>query len=136
MLEGVNDPPGRDSEKEWQKTLNQIARRSRKSRRESNLEGGGGEGPPRPTEEELEGNADRTAFFLRLSELVRRKSRESASTVIMTLPMPPPSDKSSSSSSSSPGAALYMAWLEFVSRDFESFLFVRGNQESVLTFYS
>jgi len=33
-------------------------------------------------------------------------------------------------------AALYMAWLETLTRDMPPFLLVRGNQTSVLTFYS
>lgn len=33
-------------------------------------------------------------------------------------------------------AALYMAWLEVLTRDMPPFLLVRGNQTSVLTFYS
>jgi sodium/potassium/chloride transporter 1 len=31
---------------------------------------------------------------------------------------------------------LYMAWLDFISRELPPFLFVRGNQVSVLTYYS
>lgn len=45
----------------------------------------------------------------------------------MTLPMPRKGVVS---------APLYMAWLEALSRDLPPFLFVRGNQTSVLTFYS
>lgn len=33
-------------------------------------------------------------------------------------------------------AAIYMAWLEIMSRGMPPFLFVRGNQTSVLTFYA
>lgn len=33
-------------------------------------------------------------------------------------------------------APLYMAWLEMLSRELPPTLFVRGNQTSVLTFYS
>ena len=33
-------------------------------------------------------------------------------------------------------ANLYMAWLEIMTREMPPFLFVRGNQTSVLTFYS
>ena len=33
-------------------------------------------------------------------------------------------------------APLYMAWLETLTKDMPPFLLVRGNQTSVLTFYS
>jgi Solute carrier family 12 len=33
-------------------------------------------------------------------------------------------------------APLYMAWLETLTRDMPPFMLVRGNQSSVLTFYS
>lgn len=45
----------------------------------------------------------------------------------MTLPMPRKNAVS---------APLYMAWLESLSRGLPPLLFVRGNQSSVLTFYS
>jgi solute carrier family 12 sodium/potassium/chloride transporter 2 len=47
--------------------------------------------------------------------------------VVMTLPMPRKNIVK---------AAHYMAWLEALSKDLPPFLFVRGNQQSVLTFYS
>ena len=47
--------------------------------------------------------------------------------IVMTLPMPRKNIIK---------AAHYMAWLEALSRDLPPFLFVRGNQQSVLTFYS
>jgi hypothetical protein len=31
---------------------------------------------------------------------------------------------------------LYMAWLDFVTQNLPPFLLIRGNQDSVLTFYS
>jgi solute carrier family 12 sodium/potassium/chloride transporter 2 len=34
------------------------------------------------------------------------------------------------------GAPLYMAWLEALSANMPPFLLIRGNQSSVLTFYS
>ena len=33
-------------------------------------------------------------------------------------------------------APLYMAWLEMMTKDMPPFLMIRGNQTSVLTFYS
>lgn len=44
-----------------------------------------------------------------------------------TLPMP---------RKASVSAPLYMAWLETLTRDMPPFILIRGNQTSVLTFYS
>ena len=77
-------------------------------------------------EEDLLANKEKTNRNLRLAELLREHSTESEM-VIMTLPMPrkgatPPN--------------LYMSWLEVMTRKMPPFLLVRGNQTSVLTFYS
>lgn len=69
---------------------------------------------------------DKTNRHLRLREYLLEKSAKS-DLVVMTLPMPRKNIVS---------APLYMAWLECLSRDLPPFLFVRGNQSSVLTFYS
>ncbi|XP_026845356.1 bumetanide-sensitive sodium-(potassium)-chloride cotransporter isoform X1 [Drosophila persimilis] len=69
---------------------------------------------------------DKTNRYLRLREYLREQSTKS-DLVVMTLPMPRKNIVS---------APLYMAWLESLSRDMPPFLFVRGNQTSVLTFYS
>eukprot|EP00094_Tigriopus_californicus_P005369 TCALIF_05177-PA protein Name:"Similar to Slc12a3 Solute carrier family 12 member 3 (Mus musculus)" AED:0.15 eAED:0.15 QI:0/0.3/0.09/0.90/0.7/0.81/11/0/811 len=69
----------------------------------------------------------RSNRYLRLAEIVREQS-EGSQLVVMTLPMPRPDFICSS---------LYMSWLEIMSCDMAMpFLFVRGNQTSVLTFYS
>ena len=66
-------------------------------------------------------------FKLRIAEIARKTSGSTANLVVMTLPvpkmdnLPPP---------------LYMSLLDFTTRDMPPFLYVRGNQESVLTFYS
>ncbi|XP_030372574.1 bumetanide-sensitive sodium-(potassium)-chloride cotransporter isoform X2 [Scaptodrosophila lebanonensis] len=69
---------------------------------------------------------DKTNRYLRLREYLREQSTKS-DLVVMTLPMPRKNIVT---------APLYMAWLESLSRDMPPFLFVRGNQTSVLTFYS
>lgn len=87
------------------------------------------------TEEDLATHAERTEFYLRMAEVVRARSDpQHTQLVVMTLPLPKKRPAPVPS-------ALYMAWLDFVSRgtgaaDMPPFLFVRGNQESVLTFYS
>ena len=69
----------------------------------------------------------KTLRQIRLGELVREYSAESKLTVI-TMPVPRKSVIPN---------VLYMSWLETISADLDSdLLFVRGNQTSVLTFYS
>ncbi|XP_059613591.1 bumetanide-sensitive sodium-(potassium)-chloride cotransporter isoform X2 [Phlebotomus argentipes] len=78
------------------------------------------------TESELLAVKDKTNRYLRLREYLHEHSMKS-DLVVMTLPMPRKSIVS---------APLYMAWLESMSYKMPPFLFVRGNQSSVLTFYS
>jgi len=71
-------------------------------------------------------NAERTNRHLRTAELLREKSI-SSELIVMTLPLPrregiPP--------------ALYMAWLEIMTKGLPPVLMTRGNQASVLTYYS
>ncbi|XP_011267934.2 bumetanide-sensitive sodium-(potassium)-chloride cotransporter [Camponotus floridanus] len=75
---------------------------------------------------ELMAMNEKTNRHLRLRELLLENSME-ANLVVMTLPMPRKGAVS---------APLYMAWLETLTRDMPPFLLVRGNQTSVLTFYS
>ena len=67
-------------------------------------------------------------FFrhLRLAELLRMYSSESEM-VVMTLPLPRRGHTS---------PALYMAWLDIMTKNLPPILLTRGNQEPVLTFYS
>nr|XP_027239552.1 bumetanide-sensitive sodium-(potassium)-chloride cotransporter-like [Penaeus vannamei] len=78
------------------------------------------------SEAELLGQREKTNRHVRLRELLLENSRD-ASLVVMTLPMP---------RKNSVSAPLYMAWLETLTRDMPPFLLIRGNQTSVLTFYS
>ncbi|CAL8344431.1 unnamed protein product [Lota lota] len=63
---------------------------------------------------------------IRLNELLKEHS-SSAKLIVMSLPL---ARKGTISS------ALYMCWLETLSRDLPPVLLVRGNHQSVLTFYS
>ncbi|XP_053695799.1 LOW QUALITY PROTEIN: bumetanide-sensitive sodium-(potassium)-chloride cotransporter-like [Sabethes cyaneus] len=63
---------------------------------------------------------------LRLRELLLQNSKNS-SLVVMSTPVPRKDIVS---------ASLYMSWLEMLTKDMPPFLLVRGNQTSVLTFYS
>ena len=75
---------------------------------------------------ELKKHEEKTNFHLRIGEIVRQNSSK-ADLVVMTLPLP---------KSDVVPYPLYLAWLDFMSRSMPPFLFVRGNQESVLTYYS
>lgn len=69
---------------------------------------------------------EKTNRQLRLRELLLEHSK-TASLIVMSLPMPRQGAVS---------APLYMSWLEMLSKDMPPFLFIRGNQSSVLTYYS
>ncbi|XP_076305031.1 solute carrier family 12 member 2-like [Tachypleus tridentatus] len=69
---------------------------------------------------------DKTRRHIRLRELLLQHSH-SSSLIVMTLPMPRKGTCS---------APMYMAWLETLTRNMPPFLLIRGNQTSVLTFYS
>ncbi|KAI3411843.1 hypothetical protein GPALN_001906 [Globodera pallida] len=78
------------------------------------------------TEAELNAQQERTWRHLRIAELLRRYSSDS-DLVVVTLPVPRRGLIS---------AALYLAWLEVMSAELPPTLMLRGNQQSVLTFYS
>ncbi|KAF5306750.1 hypothetical protein FQA39_LY01508 [Lamprigera yunnana] len=78
------------------------------------------------SEMELVTLQEKTNRQLRLRELLLENSRQ-ATLVVMSLPMP---------RKGSVSAPLYMAWLEVLTKGLPPYLFVRGNQQSVLTFYS
>ncbi|KAK2709720.1 bumetanide-sensitive sodium-(potassium)-chloride cotransporter-like [Artemia franciscana] len=78
------------------------------------------------TQSELLALKDKTYRHMRLRELLQHYSMK-ANLVVMTLPIPQKGTVS---------APLYMAWLETLTKDMPPFMLVRGNQTSVLTFYS
>ncbi|KAK6644092.1 hypothetical protein RUM43_000358 [Polyplax serrata] len=63
---------------------------------------------------------------MRLRELLKEHSSDSTF-IVMTLPVP---------RKGSISAPMYMAWLELLTKGMPPYLLVRGNQKSVLTFYS
>lgn len=93
---------------------------------DTNNDNGAPTDPMTITEAELLAMNDKTNRHLRLRELIKENSLDS-NLIVMTLPMPRKNVVS---------ATLYMAWLETLTRDMPPFLLVRGNQTSVLTFYS
>lgn len=78
------------------------------------------------TESDLEEHKERSNRYMRIRETLLDYSR-SSTLVVMTLPMP---------RKNRVPTALYMAWLETLTMDMPPFLLIRGNQTSVLTFYS
>uniref|UniRef100_A0A4X2LH62 Solute carrier family 12 member 2 n=1 Tax=Vombatus ursinus TaxID=29139 RepID=A0A4X2LH62_VOMUR len=82
--------------------------------------------PWRITDNELELYKTKTYRQIRLNELLKEHS-STANIIVMSLPVARKGGVSS---------ALYMAWLEVLSRDLPPVLLVRGNHQSVLTFYS
>jgi K-Cl cotransporter len=78
------------------------------------------------TQNDLAANAERTNRNLRLAELLREKSA-SSELVVLSLPMPRQGQAN---------PALYMAWLDIMTKNLPPTLLTRGNQSSVLTFYS
>uniref|UniRef100_A0A8D3DRP8 Solute carrier family 12 member 2 n=1 Tax=Scophthalmus maximus TaxID=52904 RepID=A0A8D3DRP8_SCOMX len=82
--------------------------------------------PWRITDNELELYRAKTNRQIRLNELLKEHS-STAALIVMSLPL---ARKGAVSS------ALYMAWLEVLSKDLPPILLVRGNHQSVLTFYS
>ncbi|KAK2506070.1 hypothetical protein MC885_004979 [Smutsia gigantea] len=82
--------------------------------------------PWRITDNELELYKTKTHRQIRLNELLKEHS-STANIIVMSLPV---ARKGAVSS------ALYMAWLEALSKDLPPILLVRGNHQSVLTFYS
>jgi solute carrier family 12 sodium/potassium/chloride transporter 2 len=77
-------------------------------------------------EDVLSKHKEKTNFHLRISEVVREHSSQ-ASLVVMTLPMVRKGHVS---------PLLYLAWLDMLTQNMPPCLLVRGNQTSVLTFYS
>ncbi|XP_053149518.1 solute carrier family 12 member 2 isoform X2 [Hemicordylus capensis] len=82
--------------------------------------------PWRITDNELELHKTKSHRQIRLNELLKEHSG-TANLIVMSLPV---ARKSAVSS------ALYMAWIEALSKDLPPILLVRGNHQSVLTFYS
>jgi len=77
-------------------------------------------------EEEMLANKEKTNRHLRLAELLQGHSKDSEM-IFMTLPMPRKGHVSS---------PLYLAWLDVMTENLPPTLLIRGNQTSVLTFYS
>lgn len=112
MLEGVTDPPKETSLRFHEKMLHGFLEGQNNDCFISN--------------QERERLQSKTNMQLRLRELLLEHSK-SAVFVCMSLPMPRQDTVS---------APLYMSWLEILTKDMPPMLLVRGNQSSVVTYYS
>lgn len=82
--------------------------------------------PWRITDNELELYRAKTNRQIRLNELLKEHS-STANLIVMSMPLARKGTVSS---------ALYMCWLDTLSKELPPILLVRGNHQSVLTFYS
>nr|CAD7202668.1 unnamed protein product [Timema douglasi] len=114
MVGGITEPPGTETVSFFDNMLEGF-RENEASDQECMV-----------TDEEYSIQKQKTDRQLRLRELLQQNSKD-ASLIVMSLPMP---------RKGSVSAPLYMAWLEVLTRDLPPFVLVRGNQSSVLTFYS
>ncbi|KAL1420936.1 hypothetical protein MTO96_004304 [Rhipicephalus appendiculatus] len=119
VIPDIVRPPAESSKREFEELV-------RKWRRTEDDDTEVEHDPLEISDSEMLALKDKTYRHLRLRELLQKHSKN-ATLVAMTLPMPRKSTCS---------ASMYMAWLETLTRDLPPFLLIRGNQTSVLTFYS
>lgn len=82
--------------------------------------------PWKVSEDDLIGNKLKTYRHVKLHETLQEHSKN-ASLIVLTLPFP---------RKSTCPAGLYMTWLEMITKDLPPILLLRGNQQSVLTYYA
>nr|WIW57980.1 solute carrier family 12 member 2 [Sinonovacula constricta] len=118
IITDIGRPPTEQSKQEFNELLKGMVLNEDEEAKE--------DFPWKTTEDELLLLKEKTNRQMRLRELLKQYSSD-ASLIVMTLPVPRKGTCSSS---------LYMAWLETLTRDMPPILLLRGNQASVLTFYS
>jgi len=117
IIEDIKSPPSEDSVNNFY-SLIQSCRQTdvvNDSSKESGL----------ITDGELEKKKSKTLRHIRLQELLQKHSKDAA-LIFITLPLP--------KDIRSP--ALYLAWLDEITKNLPPIVLIRGNQTSVLTFYS
>ncbi|KAK6179341.1 hypothetical protein SNE40_011727 [Patella caerulea] len=115
----VSKPPKEESVRDFNSRLSDWMLDESKGETSENC-------PWKTSASELETLKDKTNRHIRLRELMIENSRD-ASLIVMTLPMPRKAGCS---------ASMYMSWIDTLTRDMPPILLLRGNQTSVLTFYS
>eukprot|EP00096_Caligus_rogercresseyi_P009884 TRINITY_DN3456_c0_g1_i2.p1 TRINITY_DN3456_c0_g1~~TRINITY_DN3456_c0_g1_i2.p1 ORF type:complete len:771 (-),score=246.82 TRINITY_DN3456_c0_g1_i2:780-3092(-) len=132
MLTDATKQPSKETKAEFKTMISAAAASKESSKkhstssRDSSSSSETEEVPPLVSEMDLIANNEKTNFHLRIAEIVKSNS-SSADLIVMTLPMPKreilPQE-------------LYMGWLDYTTKNMPPFLLVKGNQTSVLTFYS
>ncbi|XP_022243513.1 solute carrier family 12 member 2-like [Limulus polyphemus] len=115
VLYGAGEPPKLESQLQFQNLISKWL-----------VDDDSTKNPLVITQTHLALNAKKTNKHLSLREKMYHYSKD-ATLIVMTLPMPVKNVCP---------APLYMAWLEILTQDMPPFLLIRGNQTSVLTFYS
>lgn len=116
VIPDVTKPPQECSKQDFEKLISKWTEKEDEEVENSNL----------ISITEILALKDKSNRHIRLRELLLQNSQD-ASLIVMTVPMPRKGTCS---------APMYMAWLETLTRDMPPFLLIRGNQTSVLTFYS
>ncbi|XP_012941934.1 solute carrier family 12 member 3 [Aplysia californica] len=119
VLPEINKKPSEESVKMFNQYLSKWRLNSQNGETKKDF-------PWKVTDDELELVKEKTQRHIRLRELLLERSIDS-SLIVMTLPMP---------RKGTCPAGLYMCWIDTLTRDMPPILLVRGNQTSVLTFYS
>lgn len=115
MLSDVNSLPSEESKTKFKTLISKWSAETDNSAEDFAI-----------TKTDLTNYKQKTYRYIRLRELLEKHSK-SSTLIVMSLPMlrrggvPEP---------------LYMAWLDFLTKDLPPFLLIRGNQTNVLTFYS
>ncbi|XP_057688066.1 solute carrier family 12 member 2-like [Corythoichthys intestinalis] len=125
VLGDINTKPKKHN-KLWFKALVESYRLKEEDMDQEAAERLKAEQPWRITDNELELYKAKSNRQIRLNELLKEHSGD-AKLIVMTMPLARKGVVSS---------ALYMCWLETLSKELPPLMLVRGNHQSVLTFYS
>ncbi|XP_077377792.1 solute carrier family 12 member 2 [Festucalex cinctus] len=125
VLGDINTKPKKHN-KLWFKALVESYRLKEEDMEQEAAERLKAEQPWRITDNELELYKAKSNRQIRLNELLKEHSGD-AKLIVMTMPLARKGVVSS---------ALYMCWLETLSKELPPIMLVRGNHQSVLTFYS
>ncbi|XP_077570713.1 solute carrier family 12 member 2-like isoform X2 [Stigmatopora nigra] len=125
VLGDINTKPKKQN-KLWFKALVESYRLKEEDMDQEKAERLKTEHPWKITDNELELHKAKSNRQIRLNELLKEYSAD-AKLIVMTMPLARKGVVSS---------ALYMCWLETLSKELPPLMLVRGNHQSVLTFYS
>ncbi|XP_041794212.1 solute carrier family 12 member 1 isoform X2 [Chelmon rostratus] len=124
VIDDIHVQPSSDSLRDLEEMIEPF--RLHESKDRGQAEAKRKEQPWKITDEELSTFEDKTNLQVRLNELLQANSK-SANLIIVSMPI---------ARKESVSDFLYMAWLETLTKDLPPTLLIRGNQKSVLTYYS